>query len=193
MNATDALYSFVFRGILAEEALDSNGRKPKNVAGFFDEDVAAAVSLSVLDLTFVDSAKQMAAVYTAIAAFENSVRKLVSSRLLEEFKDTWWTTNVSEKVRRSAKIRQDDEEKIRWHGSRGQDPINYVDFGNLADIIRQNWTTFEPYFRSLEWVEHIFDVLERSRNVIMHSGVLSMTDIERVGMNIRDWVSQVGD
>jgi len=34
--------------------------------------------------------------------------------------------------------------------------------------------------------------LERSRNIIMHGGVISREDIERIGMNIRDWVRQIG-
>ena len=38
----------------------------------------------------------------------------------------------------------------------------------------------------------VLDTIERSRNVIMHSGSLDRVDIERVGMNIRDWIKQVG-
>jgi hypothetical protein len=34
--------------------------------------------------------------------------------------------------------------------------------------------------------------LERSRNVIMHSGDLDQQDVERIGIHIRDWVKQVG-
>ena len=193
MTFSNEAYAFVFRGLLAEEALDSAGRQKDKVVGYFDEDVAAALSLDVLDETFVATAKQMAAVYTAIAAFENSVRKLISTRLLEEFSEDWWATRVSEKVRKAAEARQEGEAKIRYHTPRGDDPITYTDFGQLVSIIRVNWPTFEAYFRSIEWVEQIFGNLEISRNVIMHSGVLAMTDIERIGMNIRDWVAQVGE
>ena len=38
--------------------------------------------------------------------------------------------------------------------------------------------------------KEIFTTLEKSRNVIMHSGELGERDIERIG--IRDWISQVG-
>ena len=38
----------------------------------------------------------------------------------------------------------------------------------------------------------MFDVLERSRNVIMHGGTLDTEDIERIGIYVRDWVKQVG-
>ena len=43
-----------------------------------------------------------------------------------------------------------------------------------------------------DWAAAIFDVIERSRNVIMHSGVLDKEDIQRLGINIRDWIKQVG-
>jgi hypothetical protein len=34
--------------------------------------------------------------------------------------------------------------------------------------------------------------MERSRNVIMHSGELPKGDIERLGTNLRDWMRQTG-
>ena len=53
-------------------------------------------------------------------------------------------------------------------------------------------TLFEVHIVSLEWAKQIFTTLEKSRNVIMHSGELGERDIERIGINIRDWISQVG-
>jgi hypothetical protein len=44
----------------------------------------------------------------------------------------------------------------------------------------------------VEWATSIFASIERSRNVIMHSGVLDIEDVERLGINIRDWIKQVG-
>ena len=64
--------------------------------------------------------------------------------------------------------------------------------GDLESIIRQNWDQFEPYIPSIEWAANIFDVIERSRNVIMHSGALEQADVERIGIFLRDWVKQVG-
>jgi len=62
----------------------------------------------------------------------------------------------------------------------------------LISIIQNNWENFEDLLPDVDWVRHIIKTIERSRNVIMHSGQLSLEDIERVGMNIRDWVRQVG-
>lgn len=135
---------------------------------------------------------KMATVYTAIAAFENMVRQFVVKILMENKGENWWTECVSDKIRKSADSRKAEEDKIKWHTHRGTSMINYVDFADLANIMGQNYDLFEVHIVSLEWAKQIFTTLEKSRNVIMHSGELGERDIERIGINIRDWISQVG-
>jgi hypothetical protein len=185
-------YDFAFRGLLTEEALDRAGRQPKVVPGLFDAELAEKLSVDLLDEAFVAPAKQMAAVYVAIAAFENSVRELVTQVMLEGPGETWWEECVSERVRSHCTSRQDEEERNRYHKQRGEAPIMYTELKHLGNIIRANWELFEPFLPSREWATSVFDAIERSRNVIMHSGILDREDVERVGINIRDWVTQVG-
>jgi hypothetical protein len=85
-----------------------------------------------------------------------------------------------------------EEEKIRWHTPRGDEPINYTEFGDLASIAGQNWTLFEDYLQSQEWMRQIISTVERSRNVIMHSGELGLQDVERIATAIKDWIRQMG-
>jgi hypothetical protein len=84
------------------------------------------------------------------------------------------------------------EQKIKWHSRRGDDLIAFTDFGQLLSIIVTNWSHFEDLLQRQQWVQHIFDTMERSRNVIMHSGQLPDEDIERLGISIRDWMKQTG-
>jgi hypothetical protein len=186
------LYEFTFRGLLAEEALDQAGRRNRRQSAHLDDEMVLALSIDSLDNGLVAEARTMATVYTAIAAFENSVRQLIKTVLLEQKGEAWWDVAVSEKIRTRAAQKQKDEEKIKWHASRGADPITYTLMGDLESIIRQNWELFEPYIPTVEWAASIFDVIERSRNVIMHSGTLPRADVDRVGIFIRDWVKQVG-
>jgi hypothetical protein len=186
------LYEFAFRGILADVALDSAGRKNLVSSDALDMQIAARLSIETLDEAFVGSARRMATVYVAVAAFENSARKLIETVLLDKKGANWWQSAVSKNIRKRAESRRDDEIKHKWHGQRGDSLINYTDLAQLGNIIGQNWPLFEAFFVSLEWVKNIFDVIERSRNVIMHSGTLDVMDIERVGIHIRDWVKQVG-
>ncbi len=190
--AASRLYDFVYRGHLAEEALDAAGRRNRRLAEFESTETARILSLDLLDDQHVDNARAMANVYIAIAAFENSVRALISSVLLEQVGENWWDSCVSEKIRTRAEQKRQEEDKIRWHVQRGSDPINYTLMSDLVSILRQNWAHFEPYVHSVEWAAGLLDVIERSRNVIMHSGNLTRTDIERVGIYIRDWIKQVG-
>lgn len=186
------LYDFVFRGQLTEQALDRAGRRARDHGTAIDAELAASLSIDSLDDELVAGARAMATVYTAIAAFENSVRALLSNVLLEEETEEWWDRCVSEKIRKRAESKRKDESRFRWHSQRGQDLIYYTQMGDLVSIIRQNWPHFEAHFPSIEWVASIIDTVERSRNVIMHSGKLQRSDIERVGILIRDWVKQVG-
>ena len=190
---TDKVYAFVFRGLLCEEALDRSPRLPRfGASALLDTQTAERLSIDLLDQECVSRARRMAAVYTAIATFENSVREFVTKILADNFKEAWWETAVSEKIRLKAESRREEESKIRWHTPRGDAPLNYTEFGDLASIIAQNWSHFEPYLDSQDWVRQIISTLERSRNVIMHSGELANADVERIGTAIRDWVKQAG-
>lgn len=186
------LYSFVYRGVLANEAvrlaipLGSEEQKEP------EDDIRRRMPLDLFDDPLVLGARKMAWVYIAIASFENSVRTFIEERLLEKIGANWWDDAVSADVRRRADERRREEEQIRWHGSRGTSNLAYLELGDLALIIQNNHAVFKDLVPTVEWAREIFRSLERSRNVIMHSGQLKIADVERVAMNIRDWVRQVG-
>lgn len=189
----DKLYSFVMRGELAKTALEKTETISKHsTSDIIETDYIKSLSLDLLDDEFVNAAKLMATVYTAIAAFENTVREFVVKILMENKGDNWWEESVSDKIRNRAESRKREEDKIKWHTQRGDSLINYTEFGDLASIMNNNIDYFADHIVSIEWARNIITTIERSRNVIMHSGELSARDIERIGINIRDWISQVG-
>lgn len=185
------LYEFIYRANLAEQSLDQAGRRSTSMLRFDEANIRGTLGIEVLDTEHVASAEKMSFVYITVAAFENSVRDLIKSVLLETSGEGWWEACVSDKLRTAANNRRQEEQKIRWHVQRGDDPIRFTMLPNLANIIAQNAEAFEPYLPNIEWVRSVFDIVERSRNVIMHSGVLSDRDIARLGSMIRDWNSQV--
>lgn len=186
------LYSFVYRGVLADEALRRAIPSQESSPNEPEEDVRRRMPLESMDDGLVLGARKMAWVYVAVAAFENSVRAFVEERLVEKVGDNWWDSAVSNEIRTQAEKRKKDEEQIRWHGARGNSQLSYVQLGDLASIIQNNHAVFKELVPSVDWAREIFRSLERSRNVIMHSGQLKMGDVERVAMYIRDWLRQVG-
>ncbi len=186
------IYTFVYRGLLTDESLNKAGRKSRASFGSADaERVKAALGFELLDAERVASAERMALIYTAIHAFENTVRHYVSRAMAEQYQEEWWA-KVPAKVQSRAKARIEDEARFRWHGARGGAEVEYCDFGDLSSIIVVNWSVFEDILVDMEWVKATLSVLERSRNIVMHGGVLARQDIERIGMNIRDWLRQAG-
>lgn len=185
------LYSFAYKGLLTQEALDAAGRKTRPLRDVQDEEILKLIPIDSFDEEIIADARSMSLVYVVIASFENSVRKLISSTLLESKGENWWLTCVSERIRTAAQNRLEEEKKVRWHVQRGEDPINFTMLPNLLNIIRNNMDAFEPFIHDIEWAAAIFDVIERSRNVIMHSGRLSRRDIARLGLHIKDWTTQV--
>jgi hypothetical protein len=189
----DKLYSFAFRGLLTEESLDKAGRKPKgDFSDIWELETSKRLGIPLMDEGVVIKSRKMAVVYTAICAFENSVRDFVARKLLETKGENWWKLCVSEKVKKKAESLKSSEKDIRWLTPRGDSLIYYTEFGDLISIIMNNWTLFEVHINSIDWAKQIIGTLEKSRNIIMHSGELAPTDIERVGMYIRDWIHQVG-
>ena len=188
------LYSFAFRGLLAEEALDKAGRKKYSTEeAYFSENLAKKLHFDEIDPKYVEQSKAMITVFATITAFENATREFVFSVLIEHYKAEWWNKGVQKSIREKAESRKAGEAKVKWHASRGDAMMSYLEFGDLPKIMvsSDNWPLFEPYIDSQDWLRALFDDIEKSRNVIMHSGVLDEYDIARVGLNIRDWLHQI--
>jgi hypothetical protein len=188
----DDLYTFVYRGLLTEESLDKVGRQRRHhLRSEEATKIRVALSFEMLDTNALANAERMAIVYTAIHAFENIVRELVKKGMAEAHGASWWS-KVPDKVQKKSKSRMEDDAKFKWHGARGASEITYCDFGDLSSIIVTNWGQFEGILNDMEWAKALLNTLERSRNIVMHGGLLAREDVERIGMNIRDWIRQAG-
>ncbi|MES1997709.1 MAG: Swt1 family HEPN domain-containing protein [Pseudomonadota bacterium] len=186
------LYSFVYRAVLTEEALDRSGRRRRNHFGT-EEAITTQKSLSYefLEPDLLAEAQRMSVVYAAIHAFENAVRQMVTKAMAEANGEAWWE-KVPDRIRKTSKTRMEEDAKFRWHGARGATEINYCDFSDLASIIVTNWPVFDVLLGNMEWAKATLNTLEKSRNIVMHGGSLAKEDVERIGMNIRDWIRQAG-
>jgi len=190
MSTSDELYAFAYRGLLARQAVSDQHEAPSS--GKKAERIASRLPLRLLDDALVAPAQEMAVVYTAIAAFENAAREFIEKRLLEEVGSDWWEKCVPEKRRQKAESRREEENRVRWHAKRGESPLHYTELEDLSAVIVTNHAQFIAIVQDPEWAKQIFKTVERSRNIIMHSGYLEAEDIERLGMALRDWLAQVG-
>lgn len=188
------LYSFVFRGNLTVDKLERLGVVNESIFGITEEEnLSKRLSIHLFDPALVSRSRKMSLVFIAITSFENTVREFVSKLMLETKGENWWENCVKKEIKEQVANRMKSEKNIRWHTQRGDQPIYYTEFGNLVSIVAGNWEEiFEAHLQNIDWMKNIISTLERSRNVIMHSGDLGDADIERIGTLIRDWIRQVG-
>ena len=144
----DKLYSFAFRGLLTEESLDKAGRKSKgDFSEAWEAEISKRLGITLMDEGLIAKSRKMAVVYTAICAFENSVREFISKKLLEEKGERWWDICVKKEIRNKAESRKKSEKDVRWLTPRGDSMIYYTEFGDLISIMAkpENWKFFEVH------------------------------------------------
>jgi len=185
------LKKMVFNGLLAQEdlkTLENQGigiKVPLSpVAKIQEEDFSPIL---------IHEAERMASVYALFYCLENAVRELISDRLSERHGAGWWTTTcVSDRIRKAASDLKEKEEKNKYHTPRSSSMIGYTMFGNLGQLIVNNWVDFSDLFPDQHWISSRFNDIELSRNIIMHTNSLPEIEIGRIESIARDWIKQVG-
>lgn len=171
----------------------------RKVVGHFLVPSAAAPTASAIpvDVPFfsradVTLAKKMSDIYILLNCLENSTRNLIRARLEAAHGDNWWDQVKTREMDSKVNDRTRQEARNRWHQPRGRHPLNYLDFGDLKDLICNNWIYFRDVFPDQNWVITRLTELERSRNVVAHNNVLEDIEISRIQLYFGDWCRQVG-
>jgi hypothetical protein len=183
---------FVFNAMLAENSLAQLSESGISVKG----SAATPATINVEEAGFsprvVYEATKMASVFMAFFCLENSVRELITERLLARVGTEWWPKAVPQKIKTAVEKLKEKESDSRYHTPRSAALIGYTMFGNLGQIIIANWENFSDIFPDQAWVTSRFNDLEMSRNIIMHTGTLPQLEIDRIESIVRDWIRQVG-
>lgn len=183
---------FVFNAMLAENSLAQLGEDGISVRGSAATPPTIDVQQAGFSPRIVYEATKMTSVFMAFYCLENSVRDLITERLLARVGTDWWNTAVPQKIKAAVVKLKDKESDARYHTPRSTALIGYTMFGNLAQIIVANWDNFSDLFPDQAWIMSRFNDLEMSRNIIMHTGTLPQLEVDRIESIVRDWIRQVG-
>lgn len=150
-------------------------------------------ALSPFGVSRRNSAMEMGRLYIILHAFENEVRSLIRDTLEENLGVNWWESEgVPKSVRSMAESRQKTAEKDSWLEGSKADRLEYVDFGDLAAIIIQNWSLFKEFMPSQDWIRQRMNELEKARNFVAHNRLLLPSEFQRIYMYISDWNKVIG-
>lgn len=138
------------------------------------------------DLENRQNAARMARYYQIFYMLENDIRKFISDTMESAHGSKWWDTHVPQNVREEARKNRQREEQAAV-STRSDDEIDYTTFGQLSDIIRENWSDFAGMLSNQSAVVRVLSGLNMLRGTIAHCGVLAEDEVDRLKLAIRDW------
>lgn len=136
------------------------------------------------DLQFQKEASEMSRHYELFYCLERQIRGVIEETLLAEKGDQWWETAVPKSIQDDAKKRM-KREKDAAISMRSEKEIDYLNFGELGEIVRENWDSFDPIFSSQRAFDRIMFDLNRLRSPIAHSCLLPEDDILRLRLTVK--------
>ena len=137
-----------------------------------------------------DEARMMAVHYEIFYCLENDIRRSIVDRLQEVTGSDWWSKCVPSSVQETAK-RNIEREAQQGVTPRSEAQIDYINFGELGEIIKANWPTFGDMFKNKLAVERIFAQLNLLRGPIAHCKALADDEVDRLELSLRDWFRQM--
>jgi len=134
-----------------------------------------------------NEAAAMAPHYEVFYSLEKSVKALITETLLAAIGTNWWESNrVNAQLRNFAKDRQ-NKEIDSGVTPRSVEGIDFCTFGELGEIIKQNWDLFGSIFTSVKAVEKVMASLNTLRAPVAHCSPLADDEVLRLSLTVRDW------
>lgn len=190
-----ALRDFIFRGMLFDAEAEQF-RKAGIKIGLDHADSEEALlmeALSQFGIKRRNDALEMARLYAVLHAFENEIRRLVRDSFDEAVAGAWWDSDtIPKKIRDKAESRRKTALEDSWLEGAKDDNLEYVDFGDLSQIIIANWDLFKEIIPSQSWLNQRMIELEKARNFVAHNRMLLPNEFQRIYMYVSDWNKTVG-
>jgi hypothetical protein len=130
----------------------------------------------------------MSEFYKLFYALENDIRDLIESTLADSKGQDWWDTAVPQMVRENVK-KNYDREASEGLPPRSDRLIDYTTFGELGEIVKENWDFFSGMFSNAtrNRVLRVINRLNIVRGPIAHCNFLPEEEAIRLKLAIRDW------
>lgn len=132
-------------------------------------------------------AARMAPLYEVFYSLERTIRGLVSDVLEESDGADWWNGG-----RVPTKIKTDVGDRRKREVDTGMTPrsvesIDFTTFGELGELIKNNWDLFGGMLSSVKAVERVMANLNTLRGPIAHCSLLAEDEVLRLQLSVRDW------
>lgn len=187
MSAADVIKLFAITSQLIEHDLDQvehehavDLRRDHRATADVDEAYYPQIESAIRA-----EAAGMAPHYEVFYSLETTIRRLVRDQLQAAQSD-WWKQRIPKKIRDDAEERQ-QRELDTGVTPRSDDPLDFLTFGELSQVIKGNWDVFGAVFSSAKAVERVMANLNTLRGPIAHCTPLAEDEVVRLRLAVRDW------
>jgi Swt1-like HEPN len=169
---------------LAVDGVNPNRGSSYSVA---DTDVSVKASVSQFSVEVRDNALMMAEHYKLFYMLENDIRRLIDDTFTEENKGpNWWDKYAPDSAKTEHKSNLQREQEAGFT-PRSDNPLDYVTFGQLGDIIRTNYELFGGILSNQKAMGRVMFSLNNLRGPIAHCGLLAEDEVDRLKLTVKDW------
>lgn len=150
--------------------------------------VRKAAEFEQFEASIRTDALRMSEFYEVFYCLENSIRTMVAEIMFDAEGPDWWeSTRVDEnKIRAQVEPRR-KKEVDNAITPRSDRLIDYTTFGELSQLITDNWDLFEPVFQSKTAVSSISNQLNLLRGPIAHCNPTDELEQERLNLAVKTW------
>ena len=101
--------------------------------------------------------------------------------------DWWESERVDQNKIRLPAANRRKKEIDSGISARSDRPIDYTTFGELSQLITDNWELFEPIFQSKTAVSNVSNQLNLLRGPIAHCTSTDELEQDRLNLAVRTW------
>ncbi|ENN84016.1 hypothetical protein RHSP_70973 [Rhizobium freirei PRF 81] len=187
MNVEEQVELFVLKCASLKIAVDEVGiRTEENNIGVVLDRTSINSALEQFSQEVRMNANKMAEYYKLFYMLENDIRKLIDDTLIEAHGVDWWDTQSPNSAKEECKANQ-QRERDAGFTSRSDNELDYISFGQLGDIIRNNWDLFGGILSNQKALGRVMYSLNNLRGPIAHCGLLAEDEVDRLKLTVKDW------
>lgn len=180
MTSAEKIELFMLKCASIKLAAAEYAPAPLALKSLVEEDTAIKSAVTQFSAEVRNNAELMAEHYKLFYMLENDIRRLIDDTLSEEHGGPdWWEAYAPMTAKEELKANLQREREAGFT-PRSDNPLDYVTFGQLGEIIRTNWALFGGILSNQKALGRVMYSLNNLRGPIAHCGVLAEDEIDRL-------------
>ncbi len=172
-------------GLATQQAMNVSGQT--STAHKIEQERFIAPFIAQFPFEMRKNAEHMSEYYKLFFMIENDMRRLIDETLTESSEKADWWEALSPPSAKEEYKQNAQREQEAGVTSRSDNPLDYISFGQLGEIMRFNWNVFGGILSNQKAMGRVMFSLNMLRGPIAHCGLLAEDEAERLKLSVKDW------